>query len=62
MKSAFAIKEIPWCSHAAMVDKRGPNDGGDPAIGLMNRRAEVHLAALSGCLNIDPGNRIDFTD
>ena len=62
MKSAFAIKDIPWCSHAAMEQKRGPKDGGDSAIGLMNRRAEVHLAALPGCLNIDPGNRIDFTD
>ena len=62
MKSAFAIKDVPWCSHAAMVAKRGPKDGGDPAIGLMNRRAEVHLAALPGCLNIDPDNRIDFTD
>ena len=43
MKSAFAIKDIPWCSHAAMVSEQGTNDGRDPAKGLMNRRAEVCL-------------------
>ena len=57
-KNAFAIEVIPWCSHAAMVEERGHNDGGDPAKGLMNRRAEVRLAALPGCLNVEPDKRV----
>lgn len=61
LKSAFAIKVIPWCSHAAMAERRS-EDGGNPAKGLMNRRVEVRLAALPGCLNVDPDNRIDVTD
>ena len=61
-KNAFAIKVIPWCSHAAMAAERGGEDGGDRGKGLMNRRVEVRLAALPGCLNVDPDNRIDVTD
>ena len=57
-KNAFAIEVIPWCSHAAMVEERGHNDGGNPAKGLMNRRAEVRLAALPGCLNVEPDKRV----
>jgi len=61
-KSAFAIKVIPWCSHAAMADERGSEDGENPARGLMDRRVEVRLAALPGCLDVDPDSRIDVTD
>ena len=57
----FAIKVIPWCSHAAMADERGDEDDGNPARGLMDRRVEVRLAALPGCLDVDPDNRIDVT-
>ena len=57
-KNAFAIKAIPWCSHAAMVEERKFVDGGDPAKGLLNRRVEVRLAALPGCLNVEPDKRI----
>ena len=57
-KNAFAIEVIPWCSHAAMAEERGHDDGGDPAKGLMNRRAEVRLAALPGCLNVEPDKRV----
>jgi len=60
-KNAFAIKAIPWCSHAAMVEERKFEDGGDVAKGLMNRRAEVRLAALPGCLNVEPDKRIPVT-
>ena len=48
-KDAFAIKAIPWCSHAAMVKERAFDDGRDPIKGLMNRRVEVHLAVLPNC-------------
>lgn len=62
LKNAFAIKAIPWCSHAAMTTERGGEDGEDRGKGLMNRRVEVRLAVLPGCLNVDPDNRIDVTD
>ena len=57
-KSAFAIKEVPWCSHDAMVEERKFKDYGDPAKGLMNRRVEVRVATLPGCLNVEPDKRI----
>lgn len=60
-KDAFAIKAIPWCSHRAMVKERRHDDSADPAKGLMNRRVEVRLKALPGCLNFDPDSRIDVT-
>lgn len=57
-KNAFDIKVTPWCSHAAMVAERGTGTGNDPAQDLMSRRVEVRLAALPGCLNVDPDKRI----
>ena len=48
-KDAFTIKAIPWCSYAAMEEKRDFDDGKDPIKGLMNRRVEVHLAVLPNC-------------
>ena len=61
-KNAFAIKAIPWCSHTAMANERDGEDGEGQGKGLMNRRVEVRLAVLPGCLNVDPDNRIDVTD
>ena len=57
-KNAFDIKEVPWCSHRSMVYERKLADGGDPAKALMNRRVEVRVAALPGCVNVEPDNRI----
>lgn len=48
-KDAFTIKAIPWCSYAAMEEKRDFDDDQDPIKGLMNRRVEVHLAVLPNC-------------
>ena len=48
-EDAFIIKAIPWCSYAAMEEKRGFDDGQDPIKGLMNRRVEVRLAVLPNC-------------
>ena len=50
---AFEIESVPWCSHAKMEEERRFNDG-DAAKGSMNRRAEVRLASLPGCLNLAP--------
>ena len=50
---AFEIKPVLWCSHDDMVTARRLNDR-DAAKGLMNRRAEVRLASLPGCLNLAP--------
>lgn len=60
-EDAIAIEAIPWCSHAAMVDEREFEDGGDPAKGLMNRRVEVRVATLPGCLNVEPDKRMPTT-
>ena len=62
LKNAFAIKAIPWCSHTDMANERDGEDGEGRGKGLMNRRVEVRLAVLPGCLNVDPDNRIDVTD
>ena len=63
---AFDIKDKPWCSHDSMADERKHDDGGgsdyDSGKGLMNRRVEVRLVHLPGCLNVDPDNRIDVTN
>ena len=40
----------------------GAKDREDRGKGLMNRRVEVRLAVLPGCLNVDPDNRIEVTD
>ena len=61
LESAFDIKAIPWCSQARMEKGRRHNDDSDPAKGLMNRRVEVRLALLPGCVNVDPDSRIDVT-
>ena len=73
---AFDIEDQPWCSHAGMAaerrhdDRNTESDGGatdgkrdtyDVGKGLMNRRAEVRLVDIPGCLNLDPDNRIDVT-
>lgn len=60
-KEKFDIKSVPWCSHASMEAERSFNDQGDGAKGLINRRVEVLLASLPGCVNVDPDNRIDVT-
>ena len=58
----FDIEHKPWCSHGAMVEQRHHKDRSkgkyDDARGLMNRRAEVRLVDLAGCLNVHPDNRI----
>lgn len=63
---AFDIKDKPWCSHDSMADEQKHDDGGrggyDSGKGLMNRRVEVRLVDLPGCLNVDPDNRIDVTN
>lgn len=61
-KDAFDIEPIPWCSHAAMEEKRKFVDDGDTAKGLMNRRVEVRLVALPGCLNVEPDRRIPMVE
>ena len=61
-KGDFVIKAMPWCSHANMKEQRSWDDRGDTAIGLMNRRAEVRLQAIPGCVDIDPDNRLDKTE
>ena len=59
----FDIEATPWCSHADMAAQRSHNDRSNDkynsAKGLMNRRAEVRLVDLAGCLNVDPDNRLD---
>lgn len=61
-KDAFDIEAIPWCSHAAMEEERKFEDDRDPAKGLMNRRVEVRLVALPGCLNVEPDRRIPMVE
>ena len=61
-KDAFDIKAIPWCSHASMAAERPFDDGGDATKGLLNRRVEVRLMALPGCLNVDPDLRMDVAN
>ena len=39
----FDIEARFWCSYADMAAERSWDDGGDTAMGLMNRRAEVHV-------------------
>ena len=60
-KERFDIQSVPWCSHASMEAERSFQDQGDGAKGLINRRVEVLLASLPGCVNVDPDNRIDVT-
>ena len=60
-ENAIAIEAIPWCSHADMVKERRFEDDGDPAKGLMNRRVEVRVATLPGCLNVEPDKRMPTT-
>ena len=58
----FEVEDMPWCSHQDMVEERNHRDRSngsyDRVRGLMNRRAEVRLTDLSGCLNVHPDNRI----
>ena len=61
-KDDFDIRAEFWCSHASMEAKRAWDDHGDTTIGLMNRRAEVRLAALPGCVDIYPDNWLGKTD
>ena len=44
-KEHFDIEARYWCSHADMEAERSWDDGGDTTMGLMNRRAEVHVVA-----------------
>ena len=44
-KERFDIKPRFWCSYASMDEERSWNGRGDTTIGLMNRRAEVHVAS-----------------
>ena len=60
-ENAFDIKAMPWCAHASMEEKRKFNDHGETDKGLMNRRVEVRLEALPGCLDVDPDRRISQT-
>ena len=60
-ENAITIEAILWCSHAAMVEEREFKDEGDPAKGLMNRRVEVRVATLPGCLNVEPDKRMPTT-
>ena len=56
------IKDKPWCSHKDMEEERNHSDTSNgsynSAKGLMNRRAEVRLKQLSGCLNVEPDKRL----
>ena len=59
---AFDIRHKVWCSHDDMVGQRkhkDTNKGEFSSVrGLMNRRAEVRLKYLSGCLNVHPDKRV----
>jgi len=56
----------PWCSYQEMCKQRGFTDTAgcgkesryDTELGLMNRRVEVRVVALPGCLNLSPENRV----
>ena len=52
--NGIRIERQDWCSHQSMDKERYP-DGGpgdyDPAKGLLNRRAEIRLTALPGCVS-----------
>ncbi len=61
-KDLFDIKPRSWCSHAGMEGKRHWDDQKDPTIGLVNRRAEVHVVELPRCVDIDPDNWLGKTD
>ena len=60
-EEAFDIKPKVWCSHADMKGQRKHKDRDngefDSVRGLMNRRAEVRLAHLAGCVNVHPDRR-----
>lgn len=59
---AFDITATPWCSLADMMEQRHHTDQTDGAYdgakGLMNRRVEIRLADLAGCLNVHPDKRV----
>jgi len=63
---SIKVTTEPWCSYQEMCKQRGFTDTAgcgeegryDTELGLMNRRVEVRVVALPGCLNLSPENRV----
>ena len=65
-KGQIVIEPHQWCRHSEMVAQRHVEDGGpenyDTNRGLMNRRVELRVLDLPGCMNLDPARRIPLSE
>lgn len=65
-KGRIEIEPHQWCSHSEMAAQRHVEDGGpgnyDTSRGLMNRRVELRVLDLPGCMNFDPAKRVPLSE
>ena len=66
VESSIQIEPHQWCRHSEMVVQRQVQDGGpesyDTRRGLLNRRVELRVLDLPGCMNFDPAKRVPLPE